>query len=144
VNRLPMQTHFVPIARGCVLARCLVLAVLFSLPACHSVSRLGPLTPNTGLASRPPQLQVRLKNGSVETLHSPAVAGDSLVGYKRVRGAADSIRAAIALSDISYVEEREFSGTRTVGAVAAFALGSAIVLFITASIAVSNSMSHKS
>jgi hypothetical protein len=122
----------------------LALAFLCLLAACHTVTPLEPLTPSQGLKGYPQKIEVTHRNGSKETLRSPNVIGDSLIGYKPVSGTRDSLRVAYPISDIRSAGEREFSGARTVGAIAAFTLAAGIVFFITASIAISNSVSHKS
>lgn len=122
----------------------LSLSFLCLLAACHTVTPLEPLSPNNGLKGYPRKIEVTLRDFSRETLYSPNVIGDSLVGYKRVSGTRDSLRVAYPISEIRNATEREFSGARTVGAIAAITLAAGIVFLITASIAISNSMSHKS
>ena len=125
-------------------ARSLALMAIVLIAACHTVTTVGPLTPARGLKGYPATIAITHRDGSTETLHSPNVIGDSLVGFKRIGGTYDSVRVAYPISDIRSATEREFSGPRTVGAIAAFTLAAGIVFLATASIALSNMNRHKS
>jgi hypothetical protein len=121
----------------------LALAFLCLLAACHTVTPLEPLTPSQGLKGYPQKIEVTHRNGSKETLRSPNVIGDSLIGYKAVSGTRDSLRVAYPISDIRSAGEREFSGTRTIGAIAAVTFAAGIVFVAIAAISLSSTMSHK-
>lgn len=106
-------------------ARCLVLVLLAGCTSWHP--RTSP-SPGSHTAYDHPVRVVR-KDHSDVVLREAYVIGDSLVGR------AGETRAAVALSDIERVDERELSFARTSGllfGLAAVAVGALLIFSIAA------------
>lgn len=107
------------------LIMCMTVALLQALTGCQawhtrSVAR------NTPQVEYRHPVRVSLADGSVVTLSSARIEGDSIVGVVE-RGTADTTTMvrSFSIGTVTKVEEREFSAGRTIGLV----FGSVVAIF---------------
>ena len=106
---------------------CSFIFATFCTLSCYSWRSVG-LGENPDAATRPADIEIRVKNGIPQTVYSPIVRGDSLHGWLEKDR---QTPAAFAVTDITSARSLQINGGRTmILAVGLVVLSAALLLMI--------------